>query len=410
MFGHSFGDRVAREAAQRLTDLAPLAVGRIGGDSFAVARRGVLDPSSVKSYGATLISRLTAPYEFEGRRVVLSARVGVTNSNNSGFDGDHLVGHADMALAALKGVPGSAIESFAPAMMQRFLDRQEMEAALRQAIAEHQLTVHYQPQIALASGRLAGVEALLRWHHPVLGAVPPGSFVPIAEETGLIVELGRQVLDIACRDLADWPNNIRFAVNVSPAQLELDDVVEAVRAALKRHDIAPGRLDIEITEGVCAQPGPQLDDALARLRLLGVGLALDDFGTGYSSLGYLSRLPAGTLKIDRSFIAQLPDDTDKLAIVKAVLSLAKTLKKQVVAEGIETEAQARLLTDLGCDLGQGYLFGRAVPIDVLRRRYADIHGGRVPARARRGAARLRLVGGADHRVGLPHAVELGEQG
>ena len=197
MFGHSFGDRVAREAAQRLTDLAPLAVGRIGGDSFAAARRGVLDPSSVKSYGATLISRLTAPYEFEGRRVVLSARVGVTNSNNSGFDGDHLVGHADMALAALKGVPGSAIESFAPAMMQRFLDRQEMEAALRQAIAEHQLTVHYQPQITLASGRLAGVEALLRWHHPVLGAVPPGSFVPIAEETGLIVELGRQVLDIA---------------------------------------------------------------------------------------------------------------------------------------------------------------------------------------------------------------------
>jgi diguanylate cyclase (GGDEF)-like protein len=408
MFGHSFGDRVVREAARRLGELAPSAIGRIGGDSFAVVRRGVLDAAGTNTYGAALLGRLTAPYEFEGRRVVLSARVGVSNSNRSGFDGERLVGDADMALAALKGVPGNAVESFAPAMMQRFHDRQEMEAALRQAIAEHQLAVHYQPQIELASGRLAGVEALLRWQHPVLGAVPPGSFVPIAEETGLIVELGRYVLDTACRELADWPKEVKFAVNVSPTQLELDDVVMAVRTALNRHGVAPGRLDIEITEGVFAQPGAQLDDALARLRQLGVGLALDDFGTGYSSLGYLSRLPAGVLKIDRSFIMQLPEDAGTLAIVKAVLGLAKTLGKQVVAEGIESPEQSKLLTDLGCDLGQGYLFGRAMPIEALRRRYADIYGGVVPAQARLGA-RLRLVGGADHRVSLPQAIEFGEQ-
>lgn len=369
LFGYSVGDGVLREAAQRLERQAPLAVGRIGGDGFAVAKRGSLSAEAAASIGDELVAALTRPYLYAGHSISLSAHIGITGSDESGFSGEQLLVHADLALVSGKSAPGSTVRHFSPALLERFMERQRLETALRDAIEGNRLVVHYQPQIALTSGRLAGVEALVRWNDPERGLVLPGEFIPIAEETGLIVDLGRFVMERACRDLADWPEDVRVAVNVSPVQFAADDVADMVRLAAREAGIDPVRIEIEITESVFAQPGDAITDALDRLRLSGVGIALDDFGTGYSSLGQLYRLPVDTLKIDRGFVAPLPGDAGRLAIVGAMLTLARTLGKRVVAEGIETQAQANLLKGLGCAFGQGYRFDKPLAIEDLRRRY-----------------------------------------
>ena len=366
MFGHSFGDEVMKEVVCRLQGLEMMAVGRVGGDSFAVARRGALDSAEALSLGSGVVSRLAEPYLIGGRRAVLSARAGLTTSALSGHTGGVLLSHADMALSATKDMVGNAVEIFAPAMTVRLVEKQEMEQALRTALHERQFEVFYQPLVRLADRQIVGVEALLRWQHPTFGTISPGRFIPIAEETGLMVELGRDVLVTACREVAGWPGQLRLAVNVSPVQFELGDVLADVSAALAESGLPPARLELEITEGLFVDPGHPAGLALERLRSLGVGVALDDFGTGYSSLGYLSRLPADRIKIDRSFVMALPGDDDGKAVVSAVLAMAHTLGKEAVAEGIETEAQAALLLRLGCDLAQGYLFGKPMPAGELR--------------------------------------------
>lgn len=368
LYGYAIGDAVLREAGQRLERLAPLAVGRIGGDSFAFARRGSVGAEAAGAIAEELLEALTRPYYSAGHSIVLSAHIGITSSDASGFAGEQLLADADMALVSGKALPGSSVY-FSPALLERFVLRQRLETGLREAIAMERLVVHYQPQIELSSGRLAGVEALVRWNDPRRGIVVPAEFITIAEETGLIVELGRFVMTRACRDFADWPDAIRVAVNVSPVQFRLDDVATMVRLAATEGGIDPSRLEIEITEGVVMQSGDGFLEVLERLRLMGVEVALDDFGTGYSSLGQLDRLAVDTLKIDRGFIAPLPDDAGRLAIVTAMLTLAHALDKRVVAEGIETAAQADLLKRLGCTLGQGYYFDRPLPIAALRQRY-----------------------------------------
>ena len=369
LFGYSVGDSVLHEAAQRLERLAPLAVGRIGGDGFAVAKPGGLSAKAVASFADEVVATLTRPYSSGGHSINLSAHIGIAGSATSDFSGDQLLVHADLALVSGKAAPGSSVCRFSPALLERFMARQRLETALRDAIGSNRLVVHYQPQIELMSGRLAGVEALVRWNDPDRGLVPPGEFIAIAEETGLIVDLGRFVMARACRDLADWPEDVRVAVNVSPVQFETDDVAAMVRHAAQDAGINPARIEVEITEGVFARPGEAITDALDRLRLSGIGIALDDFGTGYSSLGQLDRLPVDTVKIDRGFVAPLPGDAGRLAIVNAMLTLARTLGKRVVAEGIETEAQANLLRSLGCAIGQGYRFDKPLAVEELRRRY-----------------------------------------
>jgi diguanylate cyclase (GGDEF)-like protein/PAS domain S-box-containing protein len=369
--GHSYGDLVLKEAVARLESLELLAVGRVGGDSFALARRGLVSAPYAKRFCDSVIARLCEPYVFDGRRAVLSAHAGLTTTAISGFAGDVLLSHADMALSVAKAIPGNAVEMFAPALDQRLAETQEMEAALREGLEEGQFSVAYQPQVLLSSGEIIGVEALLRWHHPTLGGVSPDRFIPVAEETGIIVELGRFVLETACNDVANWPEHVRLAVNVSPVQFEIGDVLKDVRAALTQSGLAAGRLDLEITEGMFVAKGHPVTLGLERLRLLGIGVALDDFGTGYSSLSYLGRLPIDKLKIDKSFVFNLPDDKEANAIVGTVLTLAQTLGKTVVAEGVETKAQADLLTRLGCDIGQGYLFGKPMPAAEMR----DLLGG-----------------------------------
>ena len=350
----------------RLESLGVLAVGRVGGDSFALARQGLVTAPYAKRFCDSVIARLCEPYVFDGRRAVLSAHAGLTTTAISGFAGDVLLSHADMALSVAKTIPGNAVEMFEPALDQRLADTQEMEAALREGLEHGQFSIAYQPQVRLSSGEIIGVEALLRWQHPTLGQVPPDRFIPVAEETGIIVELGRFVLETACSDVAGWPEHVRLAVNVSPVQFEIGDVLKDVRAALAQSGLAAGRLDLEITEGMFVAKGHPVTLGLERLRLLGIGVALDDFGTGYSSLSYLGRLPIDKIKIDKSFVFNLPDDKEANAIVGTVLTLARTLGKTVVAEGVETRAQADLLARLGCDIGQGYFFGRPIPADQMR--------------------------------------------
>ncbi|HTJ58857.1 MAG TPA: EAL domain-containing protein [Devosiaceae bacterium] len=361
LFGHDCGDLVLREAAARLISLDLLAVGRVGGNRFALARRGRLAPPEARQFGQLLVGTVGGSYQIGDRRAVLSAHAGVTSTDISGFDGGVLLSHADMALAGAKAMPGNPAEVFVTAMTLRLAEKQELEAALRQAIAEGQLQVHYQPQVHLRTGALVGVEALLRWHHAELGEVSPSRFIPVAEEAGLILELGRFVLRTACRDAASWPGSVRIAVNVSPVQFELGDMVAEVGAALALADLGPERLEVEITEGLFVGHGHPANLALERLRLMGVKVALDDFGTGYSSLSYLARLPLDKLKIDRSFVRDLPHDHDARAVVGTILTLARTLGKGTIAEGIETESQATLLAAGGCEVGQGYLFGKPMP-------------------------------------------------
>jgi EAL domain-containing protein (putative c-di-GMP-specific phosphodiesterase class I) len=247
---------------------------------------------------------------------------------------------------------------FEPGMDARLHASQKLDAALREALRSQSLTLLYQPQIDLKTGHVIGAEALCRWTDPKLGVVSPADFVAAAEETGLIVELGAWVLEAACREATAWPSHLRLSVNVSPIQFELSNVAEAIERALETTGLDPSRLDIEITEGVFVRNASQTTEALEMIRAMGVGIALDDFGTGYSSLGYLGRLPIDIIKIDQRFIRELPADQESIAIVTAVLSLSHALGKSVVAEGIETRAQADLLRAAGCEIGQGYLFGR----------------------------------------------------
>lgn len=364
--GHSHGDLVLKEAVRRLESMDMLGVARVGGDSFAVARRGVLGERAARRLCQSIIASIVEPYHLKAHRAVLSANAGVTSTDISGFDGETLLSHADTALSAAKALPGNTVEVFNAEMDQRLADSQAMEIALQEALARNQFSVVYQPQIRLETGALVGVEALVRWHHPVLGHVSPDKFVPAAEESGLIVDIGRFVLETACREVATWPEDIHLAVNVSPVQFELGDVVGDVRAALGATRLAPNRLDLEITEGVFVAKAEPVIAALQRLRTRGIGVALDDFGTGYSSLSYLGRLPIDKIKIDQSFVRNLPRDRHALAIVGAVTTLAHSLGKIVVVEGLETPDQVRLLADLGCQIGQGYYFGKPMTGPQMR--------------------------------------------
>ena len=305
-----------------------------------------------------LIERLVLPYVLGEHRAIIGACIGFTHTDRSGYDPEVLLSHADMALSAAKASPGNNFTRFTQDMDDRLKEKQDMEIALRQAIERDQFTITYQPQMTLEGGELVGVEALVRWEHPILGIVAPDKFIPAAEQTGQIIELGGWVLETACREVASWPFETRLAVNVSPIQFELVDVVSEVRAALRGSGLPAHRLDIEITEGIFISNAGFVTEALQRLRDLGVGIALDDFGTGYSSLSYLGRLPVDKIKIDRSFVRSLPGNAEAGAIIRAVMTLSETLNKVVIAEGIENADQAWMLRMMGCRIGQGYHFGR----------------------------------------------------
>jgi diguanylate cyclase (GGDEF)-like protein len=366
--GHSYGDAVLKQVVARLQAMSLQTVARLGGDSFALTRFGPAPAEGAADFCRDILGRLSEPYPLGEYRAIVGASIGLTDTHVSGLDPEVLIAHADMALSAAKAQPGNSFVVFQPEMDEDLKGRQQMEVALRHALSRGELSVSFQPQVELATDALVGVEALARWHHPELGMVPPSEFIPAAEETGLIIELGRWVLIEACKEVAEWPPYIRLAVNVSPTQFEYGDVPGDVRDALEISGLAPDRLDIEITEGLLIAKPKLITQKLHQLQDLGVHIALDDFGTGYSSLGYLGQLPIDKIKIDQSFVRGLPGDQEAAAIIRAVMTLSESLGKTVVAEGIETADQAWMLRLAGCQLGQGYHFGRPLSAIEMRER------------------------------------------
>jgi diguanylate cyclase (GGDEF)-like protein len=363
--GHEHGDMLLKQVVSRLRSTGASLVARLGGHGFAVAHPG-LTQEEAGQFCTLIQERLVAPYQVGPHRAIVGADMGVSHSEVSGYDPDQLLSHADMALTIARQSAGKGYAAFSPQMDESLRARQELETAMQRAMERGEISLMFQPQAALDDGTVVGVEALMRWVHPELGTVSPDRFIPVAEETGKIVELGRWILETACREVASWPGHLKLSVNVSPVQFALVDVVEDVREALSRSGLPAHRLDIEITEGIFVSNTRPTIAALQRLRDLGVGIALDDFGTGYSSLGYLGRLPIDKIKIDQSFVKRLPGDQQAGVIIRAVMMLSEALDKIVVAEGIETADQAWMLKVMGCKIGQGYHFGRPKTADEMR--------------------------------------------
>ena len=370
--GHKVGDRLLRQVARRLE--AGLrnsdTIARVGADEFILILEERSDELGVAEDLQQLLDAIAKPLTDDGHDFFLSGSIGVAAYPNDGSDGETLVKHADIAMYRAKELGRNNAQFFTATMNQRALERLRIESDLRNALERNELLLHYQPQVDLHTGRVLGVEALLRWQHRELGMVPPGRFIGLAEETGLIVPIGAWVLQTACRQLKQWQEEglgpLRVAVNLSARQFGQKDLVESVAEILVETGLDPACLEIELTEGLVMTDVERAIGVLRNLKFLGVKLSIDDFGTGYSSLSYLKRFPIDVLKIDQSFVRDITIDAEDAAIAAAIISLAHSLKLQVIAEGVETEAQLTFLRRHNCDQMQGYYFSRPVPAAELQ--------------------------------------------
>ena len=370
--GHHAGDALLIQVAARLRESVRESdiVARLGGDEFVVVLTGLRDGmQSAAQVAAKLLDALGDPYEVEGTSLHSSPSIGIALFPADGEDAETLMKSADTAMYHVKETGRNGSQFFTADMNAAIEDRLALEKALRQAVEREEFVLHYQPQVCAASGDVIGVEALVRWRHPERGLVYPDHFIPVAEEVGLIGALGDWVLDEACRQRALWRDagieKIRMAVNLSLHQLTDPTFVGRVERAIQRHGLKPGDLELELTESQAMSDPEGAIGQLTALRELGVELAIDDFGTGYSSLAYLKRLPIQTLKLDRSFVKDTPEDANDAAISAAAVSLAHTLGLTVVAEGVETVEQEGFLVEHECDYLQGYLFSRPVPAEEV---------------------------------------------
>ncbi|MCD4499546.1 EAL domain-containing protein [Chromobacterium vaccinii] len=365
--GHYAGDQllihIARQLQSRL--LPTETVARLGGDEFTLLLEGVAGEAQVAARAQAMLDAVTELSGVAGQQMFISASIGISMFPLDGRDADTLLVHADTAMYRAKDGGKNGFQFYTPDMNARALERLKLEYSLHRALAQQELELWYQPKVALDSGELVGAEALLRWRHPELGLVPPDRFIPIAEESALIAQIGAWVLETACADARRWRDAGlapgRLAVNVSGRQLKHGDFVAELEQTLARHGLDSGALELEITESVVMEDAGGMVDTLFRLQKLGMYLSIDDFGTGYSSLSYLKRLPVRGLKIDRSFIDDLHCDGDDAAITSAIVSIARSLGLDVVAEGVEEEAQRRFLLEQGCNCAQGYLFSKPLP-------------------------------------------------
>lgn len=382
--GHDIGDLLLQQVAQRIKGRlrAMDTVARLGGDEFVVLMEDLKDAEYCASLAQQLIAAIARPMKLRQHTVEIGASLGLAFFPEDGTDALELMKRADMAMYAAKAAGRNTYRFFQQDMLERTNERLTLEMDLRRAIANGDFELHYQPKIALATGKVLGVEALVRWRHPARGLVLPAEFIPVAEESGLIVDLGAWVLEAACRQMAAWRLrglHIRVAVNVSARQLDAGDLVERIAGLTVRHGIEPKDLEIELTESTVMANPENVAGLLARLRQLGVTVAVDDFGTGYSSLAYLRRLPIDVLKIDRSFVMAADRDDEDAQIAKTILALGRALRLQVVAEGIETRSQARLLLSLGCEAAQGFLYSRPLPAGDIENWLAKNAGISCPA-------------------------------
>jgi len=368
LHGQAAGDLALRLVATRLRNAVRLEdlVARLAGDRFAVAQTAVQDPAVVLRLAERLAAVIAEPLPLDGAAPLLAADIGVAIAPPDGQDAGTLLTRAEEALALARAAPQPAIQCFAPEQNALLRDRRQLERDLREAVADGRFEIHWQPQRRLSDGALTGFEALLRWPHPTRGMIPPGEFIPLAEATGLIVPLGAWVLRMAAREAASWPASLGLAVNLSALQLRAEGLVEQVAEALRLAGLSPGRLELEVTESVLIQESQRVAATLEELQRLGVRIALDDFGTGWSSLAYLRHLPVDLIKMDRGFVRDMEADSRVAAVVSAILALGRSLGVAVLAEGIETEAQACRLRALGCEHGQGWLLGRPMRADQAR--------------------------------------------
>jgi diguanylate cyclase (GGDEF)-like protein len=361
--GHRMGDRLLQAVAQRL--LTTLVDGdtlaRLGGDEFAIIVKSARSRPALDARAAAIVEAIARPYEIDGSRVRSSVSIGVAVAPVDGRTADDLLVAADVALYEVKANHRGSHRFFEQAMTLEVNERRQIELDLREAIEANAIELHYQPIVDMRTGAVTGFEALARWNHPVRGAIPPTVFIPIAEDTGIIYTLGRWILIEACRQAMTWPDCMAVSVNVSPVQFAEPDFVETVAAALAAAGLDPARLELELTEGIFLEDNAATSTTLRKLKDLGVAITLDDFGTGYASLSYLRVFPFDRIKIDRSFVSDLGTGSQLIAIVQAVVSIARALGMTTTAEGVETEAQREFLAALGCDHAQGWLFSRALP-------------------------------------------------
>jgi diguanylate cyclase (GGDEF)-like protein len=365
--GHSIGDGLLQAAAERLQacvrEVDTLA--RLGGDEFAIVQLGLERAEDAALLANRIITAFSDPFDVDGHQIVIGTSVGVAIAPDDGTLPEKLLKHADIALYLAKTEGRNTVRFFEPEMDARIQLRRMLELDLRGAVVRNEFELYYQPLVDLSAGAVTAFEALLRWNHPVRGLVSPAEFIPLAEETGIIITLGEWALRTACSEATKWPAAITLAVNLSPVQFKKGNLVSVVRAALDASGLRPDRLELEITESVLLQDSVGTMTALHELRAMGIAVALDDFGTGFSSLSYLRNFPFDKIKIDQSFVRDLVKDGEAMAIVRAVTGLGHNLRMKTTAEGVETLEQLEKLRGEGCTEVQGYFFSRPQPAREL---------------------------------------------
>jgi diguanylate cyclase (GGDEF)-like protein/PAS domain S-box-containing protein len=366
--GHMIGDELLKSVAASLAGCARKSdfVARLGGDEFAIVQTGIDDIDDVMMLVSRIFQAIRSPYQCLGHQVTTDASIGIALAPRDGSDIDQILKNADLAMYAAKAAGRRTYRFFETDMEAEVRARRSLEMDLRQALVDGGFEVYYQPCLDLQTNAITGCEALVRWRHPQRGMISPAEFIPLAEDTGLINQLGEWVLTTACEEAVSWPGNIRLAVNVSPVQFRSGTLALKVMAALAASGLAASRLELEITEAVLIRDDEAALAVLHDLRAIGVRIALDDFGTGYSSLSYLQRFPFDKIKIDRCFITDIAEPEGSSSIVQAVVNIAADRHMTTTAEGVETEQQRDLLRELGCSEMQGYLFSPPKPAAEIR--------------------------------------------
>ncbi|NOJ41767.1 sensor domain-containing protein [Bradyrhizobium australiense] len=377
-FGHPCGDRLLRIVAERLRSLVGDSdtIARMGGDEFVIVQATISDPADATSLAQRVIDALNEPYEIDGQQAVIGVSIGISVGPGDGSNPDKLLRNADLAMYRAKSDGRGTFRFFEPAMDLQMQTRRIMEQDLRKALPAGEFELHYQPVVNLASKEISGFEALIRWNHPTKGMISPAAFIPLAEEIGFIVPMGEWVLRKACATAAQWPDNFHVAVNISAIQFRSPGLIQVIVGALAASGLAPTRLEIEITESVLLHNKEATLALLHQLRALGIRIAMDDFGTGYSSLTYLQSFPFDKIKIDRSFVKNITENSSSLNIVRAVAALANGMGMTATAEGVETAEQLHSIASEGCTEMQGFLFSRPLPAAEIERQFLSGRGTR----------------------------------
>jgi diguanylate cyclase (GGDEF)-like protein len=369
--GHDAGDVLLVEIAGRLRKAlrGSDVVARLGGDEFVIILEDVAERHAIEAIAHTLLTALSQPLQLSGHECHTTASIGIATFPDNGSDVHTLTKNADMAMYLAKDDGKNGFRFFTSEIKSQSIERLMLETALRHALERNQFALHYQPKVDLATRQITGVEALLRWTHPELGMLPPAQFIPLAEETGLIVPIGLWVLKEACAQNMAWQRRglrpVSMAVNLSPRRFVDEYILQDIDEALAASGMSPVLLQLEVTESMVMRNVPRAIKVLDAIQSRGIRLAIDDFGTGYSSMSLMKQFPIDTIKIDRSFVRDLPDDSEDRAIAQAIISMGKALGMTVVAEGVETAEQEIFLRDHGCDEMQGYLFSKPVPSEQL---------------------------------------------